>query len=126
VKTILVIEESHDLRENTVELLELEGYKVLSASNGFEGFGKAIQNVPDVILYDMLKSNPRNDHFLKRLREEKVTRDILLISFSEDPVPFKPIRYGKYGTNGSISKPFTYEQLLQIVHLSLNPVNKAS
>lgn len=126
MKTILVIEESRDLRENTVELLELEGYKVFSASNGSEGFGKAVKNIPDVILYDMLKRKTAGDLFLKRLKEEQLTRDIILISFSIDPVPFKLQKDGKYGTNGSIGKPFTYEQLLHIVQLSLKAGNKTN
>lgn len=34
MKTILLIEDNYNILENLVEYLELEGYKVFSASNG--------------------------------------------------------------------------------------------
>lgn len=37
MKTILLIEDNNDIRENTCELLEMEGYKVILALNGKSG-----------------------------------------------------------------------------------------
>ena len=33
-KTILVIDDNNDIRENTAEILELAGYKTFTAENG--------------------------------------------------------------------------------------------
>ena len=38
MKSVLVIEDNLELRENTVELLELAGYKVFTACDGKVGF----------------------------------------------------------------------------------------
>jgi len=72
MNTILLIEDHPLLRENTVELLELAGYKLLVASNGLEGISVAQNENPDLILCDImmplangyevimeLKKNPR-------------------------------------------------------------------
>ena len=41
MKTILLIEDNHQVRENIGEILELAGYSVLSAENGKVGVGVA-------------------------------------------------------------------------------------
>ena len=40
MKTILLIEDSDDIRETTAEILELANYKVISAENGKIGVDK--------------------------------------------------------------------------------------
>ena len=54
-KRILVIEDDTSIRELLVELLESEGYHVLSAINGLEGL-KHLQTeqIPDLILIDLM------------------------------------------------------------------------
>ena len=49
-KTILVIEDNNEIRENTSEILELAGYKTLSAENGKQGIELAVKNKPDIII----------------------------------------------------------------------------
>jgi CheY-like chemotaxis protein len=69
MKTILVIEDSNDIRENTVEILDLGGYKTLAAENGKKGVELAMQEKPDLIVCDIMM--PELDgygvlHLLKR------------------------------------------------------------
>ncbi len=52
-KTILIIEDSLEVRENMTGLLQLAGYQVLNASNGMEGVAAAKQYHPDLILCDI-------------------------------------------------------------------------
>ncbi len=51
---ILIIEDHSDICENTAELLELAGYKVITASNGKDGIELAHKNKPDLILCDIM------------------------------------------------------------------------
>ena len=51
---ILVIDDNLEIRENTVELLQYEGHEVVSAKHGIEGYQKAVEFIPDVILCDLL------------------------------------------------------------------------
>ena len=41
METILLIEDNADIRENTAEILELSGYRVLTAENGKLGVEKS-------------------------------------------------------------------------------------
>ena len=54
-KRILVVEDDTSIRELLVELLESEGYSVVSAINGLEGL-KYLQSEPnfDLILIDLM------------------------------------------------------------------------
>jgi len=54
MKTILVIEDNKDVRENTSEILELANYKVLQAENGKQGVELAQNAKPDLIICDIM------------------------------------------------------------------------
>ena len=51
---ILLIEDNHDVRENTAEILELANYNVVTAENGKIGVEKALQDRPDLIICDIM------------------------------------------------------------------------
>ena len=54
MKTILLIEDNNEIRENTSEILELSGYKVLQAENGKLGVEIANTNHIDLIICDIM------------------------------------------------------------------------
>src|SRR5580692_11791075 len=53
-KTILIIEDNEDVRENIAELLELSDYKVITASDGKLGVEMAMNEGPDLIVCDIM------------------------------------------------------------------------
>ena len=54
MKTILLIEDHEIIRENTAEILELTGYRVLTAENGKVGVEKALAERPDLVICDIM------------------------------------------------------------------------
>lgn len=48
MNTVLVIEDNPEIRENTSEILELAGFKVIVAENGREGLSMAANSKPDI------------------------------------------------------------------------------
>lgn len=54
MKKILLIEDNHDIREGTCELLELEGYQVTTATDGKSGLAEAKEIKADLIVCDVL------------------------------------------------------------------------
>lgn len=54
MKTILVIEDIMEMRENITEILQLAPYDVVQAANGKQGIELARQNHPDLILCDIM------------------------------------------------------------------------
>ncbi len=54
MKKVLVIEDNDDIREGTVDILELAGYEAISARNGKIGVELALNSSPDIILCDIM------------------------------------------------------------------------
>ena len=50
MKKILVIEDDVDLRTNLKELLEAEGFNVMTANDGLDGYNLVLKNQFDLII----------------------------------------------------------------------------
>lgn len=51
---ILIIEDEEAIRENILELLEAENFAALGAANGKAGIKLALEQIPDLILCDVM------------------------------------------------------------------------
>jgi CheY-like chemotaxis protein len=119
MKKILVIEDNTEIRENTVEMLELNNYKVFSAKNGNIGFQLAKKNKPDVILCDMMMPDTDGREFLQLAKNHVVVRKIPLIFFSAgSPLPDIKKKLIKEADD-YLEKPFAEEDLLHAIERAL-------
>lgn len=118
-KTILIIEDNLEVRENTAELLELGGYHVMTASNGKEGVAAAQQYNPDLIICDIMM--PVLDgygvlHLLGKKPETARIPFIFLTAKSERT----DVRKGmELGADDYIVKPYNDTELLNSVEARL-------
>lgn len=78
-KKILIIEDNTANMELFNDLLELEGYSVLQAVNGKDGFGIAESEIPDLIILDPGLPDVGRIEIIKRFKENPGTKDINLI-----------------------------------------------
>ena len=67
-RTILVIDDNKEIRENTAEILELAGYKTLTAENGKKGVEVAVNQKPALIICDIMMPEIDGFHLLEILR----------------------------------------------------------
>jgi len=112
MKRILLIEDDTILRENTAELLELSGYKVMTASNGKVGVKLAKTKSPDIIVCDIMMPELDGYGALNVLSKNKTTRFIPFI-FLSAKTENQDIRKGmNLGADDYITKPFTEEDLI--------------
>jgi len=85
-KKILVIEDDNLFREVLSELLSLEGYEVIQAADGEEGWEK-LKEIPDVVLLDRIMPKMDGIELLKKIREDPYYSAIpvvLLTGISEE------------------------------------------
>jgi len=123
MKKILVIEDNTEIRENTVEMLELNNYKVFSAKNGNIGFQLAKKNKPDVILCDMMMPDTDGREFLHLAKNHPAIRKIPLIFFSAgSPLPDIKKKLIKEADD-YLEKPFAEEDLLHAIEMALEKRN---
>jgi CheY-like chemotaxis protein len=112
---VLIIEDNLEILENTVEILELEGYSTITASNGLEGIEQAKQHLPDIILCDIMMPEADGYEVLKVLKAHPETADIPFIYLTAS-VERKEVQAGfDMGARGYIRKPFDSEELFKTI-----------
>jgi DNA-binding response OmpR family regulator len=84
--TVLVIDDSLTFREKLRELLEPEGYAVLTANSGEEGLRTAADRRPQAVIVDGVMPGIDGATVIRRLRLDPALRDIpcLLMTASDD------------------------------------------
>lgn len=120
MKKILVIEDEAATLENLVLMLEMEGFKPFSASNGRAGVVLARRELPDVILCDV--SMPEMDGYgvLETLRADPSTVSIPFI-FLTAKGDKKDLRTGmNLGADDYLIKPADAEDVLNAIHARLD------
>lgn len=113
LKRILVIEDNELIRCNTLELLEVAGYEVCMACNGEEGLAAAKQELPALILCDILMPVMDGYSVLSAVRSYeplKSTPFIFLTAYSEQKEMDKGL---VMGANDYIVKPFDADVLIE-------------
>lgn len=116
MKKILVVDDSDYILESTSVLLSLEGYEVHTATNGEEGFRKALEVIPDLILCDIQMPILDGYQMLEKIRAHPKTESIpfiFLTAFGEK----QNIREGMIrGADDYITKPFTHQELIEALN----------
>ena len=118
-KTILVIDDNKDIRENTAEILELAGYKTSTAENGKKGVEAAIKEKPDLIVCDIMMPELDGYGVLHLLRKNADTQNIPFI-FLTAKTERSDFRKGmEMGADDYVTKPFDDIELLNAIEVRL-------
>ncbi len=119
MKSILVIDDNKDIRENTAEILDLAGYKTYTAENGKSGVDAAIREKPDVIVCDIMMPDLDGYGVLHLLKKNPETQHIPFI-FLTAKTERSDFRKGmEMGADDYIPKPFEDIELLNAIEVRL-------
>ncbi|MGD0003532.1 MAG: response regulator [Anaerolineaceae bacterium] len=119
MKKILVIENEDSVRNNVLELLDAEGYLAAGAKDGEEGARLAWDNMPDLIVCDILMPNLDGFGVLARLKKEPRTITIPFLFLTALQERHDMRKGMRLGADDFITKPFTREELLDAVQVGL-------
>lgn len=111
-KTILLIEDDAAIRKTMKEVLEIEGYIVITAIDGNDGAQqlKALQPAPCAILLDLMMPTMNGWQFLDIQRNDPNLKDIPVIICTAYEESAKAIRPAAF-----VPKPVQLEKLLGAV-----------
>lgn len=119
MKTVLLIEDDSALRENTAELLELSGYKVITAPNGRIGIDQAFAERPDIVVCDIMMPEIDGYQVLEALSTDSRTKLVPFI-FLSAKTEHREIRMGMdMGADDYLTKPFEEEELMSAIESRL-------
>jgi DNA-binding response OmpR family regulator len=112
---ILVIDDEPGVVELLKKRLERAGYDVIAATDGMEGFKRACEHKPDLILLDIIMPGVDGLTVLKRLKTEEATRQIPVVMVTAKGLTDSLFEAQKYGATDYIIKPFQWSELLRFI-----------
>lgn len=114
-KTILLIEDNLEMRENTAEIIELASYKVITAENGKVGVELAKEHLPDLIICDIMMPEMDGYGVLYILSKDPKTCSIPFV-FLTAKAEKSEVRKGmNLGADDYVTKPFEEMELLSVI-----------
>ena len=112
MKTILIIEDEHDLAELVAFNLEKEGYRPLVAHDGTAGLEVARRDQPDLILLDLMLPGIMGTELCKLLKSHEKTAAIPVIMLTAKGEEIDRVVGFEVGADDYIVKPFSSRELL--------------
>jgi CheY-like chemotaxis protein len=119
MKTILVVDDEFGIADILSELLEEEGYRVLTAANGQQGLERVAEVRPNLVILDVMMPVLDGVAMLRKLRSDPTCRDLEVIVMSAAPPP-KGHEELLSNVSGFLRKPFDLQDLLKMVRLLLD------
>ncbi|MCR9249543.1 MAG: response regulator [bacterium] len=118
-KKVLVIEDNHEMRDNIVELLELSNYEVFNEPDGKAGVKTALNEIPDIIICDIMMPGMDGYEVLYLLSKNVETSGIPFI-FLTAKAEKSDFRKGmSLGADDYLTKPFDEMDLLSAIEQRL-------
>ena len=121
-KKIVIVEDNASLAEIYKTRLDLIGYTCFVAYNGITGLYFIQQEIPDLVLLDMMVPDIAGDQILARMRASTWGKNIPVVVISnlneaDAPAGLRDLGISEYIVKANISN----DQIDQIVNNILNP-----
>lgn len=108
---ILIIEDEEAIAELIAESLKRQGYQVLIAYDGDQGLDLAFETLPDLLILDLMLPKLDGWEICRKLKEERNTRDILILMLTARRDELDVIKGLELGADDYVSKPFSLSEL---------------
>ena len=114
-KKIVVVDDDPDILDALQMTLEDEGYEVTTTEKGeyAENLPNTNENLPDLIILDVLLSGKDGRTICQKLKSQQETRHIPVIMISAHPNAKQSVK--DVGADDFLAKPFDVDELLAMV-----------
>jgi two-component system KDP operon response regulator KdpE len=116
-KCVLVVDDDAQVRQAIRWALEDEGLAVVTAADGHEALGLAVERRPDLVVLDLTLPEMNGYAVARGLRAGHARPIPILLITADGQAPLKAQRVGAYAF---LRKPFRIEDLLHAVHTGLS------
>ncbi len=120
---ILVVDDDKAINELIKVNLELAYYQVITAEDGNKGYALAKQELPDLIILDVMMPEVDGYTVAKRIRENADTKDIPILMLTALGMLQNKVQGFNIGVDDYLVKPFEMEELLVRVKALLKRTN---
>ena len=122
-KTILVVDDSPNVRTLVREYLTAEGFRVVTANDGRAALFTARTDKPDLILLDIMMPEMTGYEFIRAYRKEHATPIILLTAKLEESDKVLGL---ELGADDYVTKPFGMRELVARINAVLRRMTTAA
>ena len=119
---IVIIDDQEPIRRLARRILEREGHRVMDASDGEMGLQIVVRHGADLVITDIFMPGQDGIVTLLELRKKYPNLKVIVIS-GGDTTGRLDLRQDAValGAVQSLPKPFTADELIQVVRATLNP-----
>jgi len=123
---VMIVDDSNTIRRTTEALLSKAGYEVVTAGDGFEAMSLIMDHDPDIIFVDIMM--PRLDGYqtCSLIKSNRQYRDTPVIMLSSKDGLFDRARGRVAGSEEHVNKPFTQQELVQVINRHVRRENRAA
>jgi len=121
MKTILIVEDDSSILKGLKENLELEHFKILTESDGEDGYKSVIKNKPDLIVLDVMLPSKNGFDICRDIRKENINTPIIMLT-GKNAESDKVLGL-ELGADDYITKPFSVRELIARINAILRRVN---
>ena len=112
--TLLLVEDNPELRGFIAEEFR-STYRVYEAADGQEGYRKATDYIPDVIISDVMMPEMDGVHMLKKLKDNLNTSHIPIVLLTAKSAIEDQIEGLSYGADFYVTKPFHIDYVKHLI-----------
>lgn len=121
METILIVDDNKDLQFTLSNIVESEGYNVLTAGEGAKALKLVKANTPDLVLLDMRLPGMDGMKVLEEIKKfDKNIIVVMLTAFGDVKGAVNAMRLGAFDY---LTKPFDNEELIIIIKKALDTQN---
>ncbi|MHC4660655.1 MAG: response regulator transcription factor [Planctomycetota bacterium] len=110
MEKILVVEDEKPILTGIKDMLEMEGFEVITAKDGKRGLELAREKMPDLIILDIMLPKMNGFEVCKKLRKEKNPARIIILSAKKEETD--KVRGLDLGADDYVTKPFGVNEFL--------------
>jgi two-component system phosphate regulon response regulator PhoB len=125
-ETILVVDDEEDVLDLVLYNVRKAGYKTLWASDGQTALQKAQNNLPDLVILDLMLPKLDGTEVCKILKADPKTADIPIIMLTAKADEVDRVVGLEIGADDYITKPFSPRELLLRMRLILKRSRSAT
>jgi two-component system alkaline phosphatase synthesis response regulator PhoP len=107
---ILIVEDEPNMVAGLRDNFEFEGYEVLTASDGAEGLGRALNDAPDLVVLDVMMPKMSGLDVCKQLKAKRPSIPVIMLTARSQEVD-KVVGL-ELGADDYVTKPFSIRELL--------------
>ncbi len=113
---ILVVDDEADLVRLIGYALQIEGYDIVTATNGQDALRAVQSERPDLVVLDVMLPDLSGVEVCRRLRDQPATAHLPIMMLSARSQVSDKVKALQAGADEYITKPYNPDELLQTIH----------